>query len=112
MSLFGKKKVMSADIGKVWDVEPETVVNYNSVLEFLTGLSDTDFDKVIKVAQIYRQADKDAAQELEITPEVTSFINMPPPTIADSSFTDEAGNIDLALLDDEPKPKAKKVVIN
>lgn len=52
-------------------------VNYESVLAYLEGLSDEEYDKVVSVATIYRDANKKAATALGVEHEPTTFINPP-----------------------------------
>lgn len=74
MGLFEKKRndlplLFSAD-----ELTADAIVNYDSVLEWLTGLSDDDYTKVCSVADIYRNANKDAADALGIEKEPSTFI--------------------------------------
>lgn len=95
--LFGKKKPNQAVLGELWDIEPETV-NYDSVMEWLVGLSDADYDKIVLTAPVYRNANNDAAKVLGKPNEPTTFID-PPQLLDDDS---------PAFLEDAPKPKGKK----
>lgn len=124
MGLFGNKKKSKLDDWKPGqylrpDGDMEIIpaaVNYESVVEFLTGLSDQDYAHIGKVVKIYRKADKDVANYLGVENEPTTFINPPePPTLADSTFTDDDGRINLLdddtelgnFLEDEPPAKVK-----
>ena len=49
-------------------------VNYEQTINYLTGLSRTDFDKIVKVAGIYRVANKEAAKIIGIKEEPTASI--------------------------------------
>lgn len=42
-------------------LEPEDPVNYDSVLDWIVGLSKDDYEKFVGVAQIYREANHYAA---------------------------------------------------
>lgn len=84
-------------------------VDYNTVVDYLIGLSDGDYDKVCKVANVYRNAHKDACAVLGVENEPTSFINPPePPEEPEQpgSFLDEPD----FLEDDLPAPKSKKKI--
>lgn len=48
--------------------EPETL-DQNAVLSYLTDLSDDDYKKLIKVADVYRTADKKANEIMDKVPD-------------------------------------------
>ncbi len=103
MSLFRKPKKVTPALISDEEINAFTGVNYDNVLGWLVGLSEVDFDKVTKVANIYRKADFEAAQELEVTNEPTTFINPPEPEATDEpAFLEEI---------DHPKPKSKTTKI-
>lgn len=52
---------------------------YDDVVDFLRGLSDGEYAQVCKVAEVYRQADVDAANALGIINKPYRFINPPTP---------------------------------
>lgn len=117
MGLFSKKKQsVLADLNM--DDELEEAVNYNSVLDYLVGLSDQDYDRIGKVAVIYREANAKACEVLEVPNEPTTFINPPKPEKVDtlghpvskpSTLLDEDDELEAAFLtDDEPKPEPEK----
>jgi len=103
MSLFSKKNRLAAEPNKVWETEPEQVVNYNSVVEYLVGLSGDDYTKICQVAAIYRQSDHEAMQVLGLPSEPTTFITPPQP-----SETTEPSLDDLLIADEPPKKKKAK----
>lgn len=79
--------------------------NYNGVIDYLTGLSAEDYQKTIKVAEIYRKAEDEAAAALGVERKPTTFINPPEvPTLDKGSWLDEPD-----FLEDEPKTKKVKV---
>ena len=101
----------------------EMSVNYDSVLEYLQGLSDKDYATITKIAGIYRKANDDAAKALGTQFEPSAFI-MPPTEIDTHSgladqYADKVANpngktmldddddISAAFLDDEPKAPNK-----
>lgn len=96
MGLFKKEKKELAPLwseGELADI----AVNYESVLDYLQRLSDSDFDTVIKVAGIYRKANHEAAKALGGEFEPTAFIlepvDDPEPVTIDKS--------ERSLLDDD-----------
>lgn len=129
MGFFDRKK---HELPPLMD-EADIIPPYNVVLEYLVGLSADDYEKVIKVAGIYRQADQDACDALGKPNEPTTFIE--PPKLSDSRFTDDDGRINIdktnSLVDDDDelnkafpdddddpefleddKPQGKKVKVN
>lgn len=110
MHIFSKKKTELPPAMSDAEIEAalEPAVNFNSVVEYLEGLSKPDYEKIIKVTNIYRNADKDAAKVLGIQNEPSTVINKEsrPDVLADD-------NDDIELLTgDEPvaKPNQKKKV--
>lgn len=85
----------------------EEAVNYNSVVDWLCGLSDEDYARTCEVAAIYRKANADAAKALGVEVEVSSFITEPeqPDTRTEEEREDDFLNDELetAFLEDEPK---------
>ncbi len=106
MGLFDRRKQELPPL--ISDEELFPSVNYESVLNWLLGLSAKEYSQVLEVANIHRQADQDAAKALGKTTKPTSFIDDP----KDKHQTIEPFIIDKEpqfLMDDEPKkPKAKK----
>lgn len=104
MRLFGKKRELPPLIS---DEELFPSVNFDSVMDWLVGLSDSEYLKVMKVADINRNANKDSHSILGKPVPVTSLIHDPkydlqtmPPIHIDK---------DPAFILEEPKkPKAKK----
>lgn len=97
MSLFRNKKPALPDL--ITQADFDDVASYGSALTFLIGLSDDDYTKATKVAEIHRKAYQDAAAVLGDANEPTTFINPPelelPPDEPDF------------LSDDKPKKKVK-----
>ncbi len=52
-------------------LQPENPVNYNSVLDYMIGLSDKDYKKLTGSAEVYRKANKDVAKIVGIKDEPT-----------------------------------------
>lgn len=102
MRLFNKPKrelpplISDEELGLI-----EPAVNFDSVLDYLVSLSAKDYDKLLKVAKIYRSANKAAEKILPAE-------KQPPVIISkESKPTDE-----LEFLLDDEKPKAKKIKVN
>ena len=111
--LFGKRKSRSSEPVKLPEaMKAEDPVNYNSVLDYLVGLSVEDFKKMTKSAEIYRKANKDVANLLEVEDEPTTAIKTEKPEISDDEMDDmlnaDPEALQAAFLDDAPgqdKPK-------
>jgi len=68
--IFGsKREPQQVDIPAI--MQPEEPVNYNSVLDYLVGLSDKDYRKMTGSAEVYRKANKDVAKIVGIKDEPT-----------------------------------------
>lgn len=107
MGIFGKKK---QEFPPLFSGDETPAVNFNSVVEYLEGLSRYDFDKLLKVVNIYRAANKDVHKVLGIKDEPTTAIAKESREEAELDLEDD----DLPfILDDElaketKKPKGKK----
>lgn len=78
-------------------------INYDDVVGYLRDLAQTDYTKILKVVNIYRNADKGVKKVLNIKDVPTDINHIEPASLLDDDT--ELGN----FLDDEPpKPKAKK----
>ena len=65
--LFGKRKKGAPELMPIPAAfQPEDPVNYNSVLDYVVGLSDKDYKKLTASAEIYRDANKKVAKLLGI----------------------------------------------
>lgn len=110
MSLFGnKKKELPPLMSEAEIMGMPEVANYESALNYLIGLSDKEYDQVIKVAGIHRKAYQEAAGVLGQANEPTTFITPPEQPEAPKSFLDEPD----FLEDDKPaakrKPRSKQI---
>ena len=76
-------------------LQPENPVNYNSVLDYMIGLSDKDYKKLTGSAEIYRKANKDVAKLIGIKDEPTHTLMAEKPS-------DEQIDTDLDNMLDEP----------
>lgn len=108
MGLFGKKRELSPLLPGV-NIEAglDNPVNFDTVLDYLVGLNRYDFDRIIKVAGIYRAANKDAFKVLGVKDEPTAVITKETREKLVLTDSDEIS----FMLDDEPalpkKPKTK-----
>lgn len=115
MGLFdrkSKKELPSLFAEDELQPEPQPY-GYNEAIDYLTGLSEKDYETVCKVAVIYRQAQADVAATLGIENEPSTFITQPVPEPVDTLghpiskpstlLDDDDGDADIsAILDDEP----------
>lgn len=72
-NIFKKKRSDWKDMFSS-DQTAKQKVNYEQTINYLTGLSRSDFDKIVKVAGIYRAANKEAAKIIGIKEEPTASI--------------------------------------
>jgi len=112
--LFGKRKRGATEPVTIpASMQPEDPVNYNSVLDYVVGLSDKDYKKLTASAEIYREANKKVAKLLGIKDEPTTTISTEKPDTTDDELDAMlAANPDelaAAFIDDAPvTPKPKK----
>lgn len=122
--MFGKLKknqaVAPVELPPI--MQPEDPVNYDTVLDWLLGLSDKDYKVMLEVVGVYRDANKTSAKLLKIKDQPTSTL-MPTKQTEDEVDNDlnlllEADPVELkaALLADEPeapkKPTNKKITVS
>lgn len=107
MGMFNKKKQAELP-DPIWQEDEPAEVTYESVVEWLVGLSDEDYTKVCEVVKVYRQAEKDVAIALGVTKEPTAFINMPEPETAPEPAVDEPEYMDMLADEDKPKNESPK----
>jgi len=93
-------------------MQPEDPVNYNSVLDYLVGLSDKDYKKMTGSAEIYRKANKEVARLIGVKDEPTTSITTEKPELSDDELDDmlnaPAGELAAAFIEDDiqtVKPK-------
>lgn len=112
MGIFGNKSKADEPLGSLFaddDFQP-VGVDYNSALDWLTGLSDDDYKKVCTVAEIYRKAEKDAAEALGVESVPTTFITPPQPEeIPVTTLLDDDEDGDIAAILDEAEAIEKQV---
>ena len=110
---FKRNKAPRTPVIMPESMKPVDPVNYNSVLDYLVGLSADDFKKMTKSAEIYRKANKDVAGLIGVEDEPTTSIQTDKPEVSDdeldemlASSTDE---LKTAFLEDDiPAPKTRK----
>lgn len=120
MGLFDKKTKELPPLMTAADFEPIPAIDYNSALEYLVGLSDEDYKKVIKCAEINRKAYDDQCKVLGKANEPSTFINPPEMQVMEvteivpKTILEEDDDISAAFLeDDDPgfiPTKRKKAV--
>lgn len=124
MGIFSRKKDKTEPTALMPELE-EDAVNFNSVVDWLVGLSEKDYKKVCDVAVIYREADKKATEALGKENKPTTFIEPPTETVPHDvnhtrSKSGEANpdvedlledELDQAFLETEPEPKPKSIDI-
>lgn len=96
-----KSKHLENKPNEVYQLEPpviQNVVDYDSVLNYLVGLGRRDYDKIFKVADIYRKANDDAAKVLGVKNEPITAIKETEAPVPDSE-TAQDDELDL-LMDD------------
>lgn len=71
--IFGSKRVpQQVEIPAI--MQPEDPVNYNTVLDWLLGLSDKDYKTMLDVVNVYREAGKTTAKLLKIKDQPTTAL--------------------------------------
>lgn len=102
MSLFFKDSIENVQ-PNINSTAPEPAsIGYNEVLDYLVALHDDDYEKLLKVANIYRRAERQVADVLNQTnteaPEVTEK-PAPKQDGANSEVADEVNEIIDNLLE-------------
>jgi hypothetical protein len=80
-------------------------VNYDSVLDYLVGLSEEDYKKICKVTGIYREANKKAATVLNVEDQPTT-------SLVEDKLTDEEIDESLDQLLETPADDLKEAIVN
>lgn len=105
MSLFFKDSIENVQ-PNVSGIAPEpTAIGYNEVLDYLVALHDDDYEKLLKVANIYRRAERQVADVLnQANTEAPEVAEKPEPKQdGENSEADEI--IDSFLETDEAEAK-------
>jgi hypothetical protein len=111
--LFGKQREPQAvEIPAI--LQPEDPVNYNSVLDWLLGLSDKDYKTMLEVVQVYREAGKTTAKLLKIKDQPSTVLLPTAPSEEqidadlDTMLNTHPDDLTAAFLADDDKPVEKK----
>lgn len=105
MSLFFKDSIENVQ-PNINSIAPEpTAIGYNEVLDYLVALHDDDYEKLLKVANIYRRAERQVADVLnQANTEAPEATEKPEPKQdGENSEADEI--IDSFLETDEAEAK-------
>lgn len=113
MGIFNRDKARREEVVVPASMQPEEPVNYNSVLDYLVGLSPEDFKKMTKSAEIYRKANKEVAGIIGVEDEPTTSIVTEKPQLSDDELDDmlaaDKDDLAAAFIDEGPvAPKPKK----
>lgn len=107
MSLFGKKQPEVPQIFIVNEAAEAAGVDHNNVLDYLLQLKTEEYDKLLKLTEIYRKANKEAGElipqydpDLAETVEVQQFGASEPITVRTGNEESEDDELD-ALMDDD-----------
>lgn len=111
--LFGKQREPQAvEIPAI--LQPEDPVNYNSVLDWLLGLSDKDYKTMLEVVQVYREAGKTTAKLLKIKDQPSTVLLPTTPSEEqidadlDTMLNTHPDDLAAAFLADDEKTADKK----
>ncbi len=111
--LFNRGKSAGKPVRIPESLQPANPVNYNSVLDYLVGLSPEEFKKMTKSAEIYRKADEQVAGLIGVENEPTTTIKNETPELTDDDLDDllvaDPKDLQSAFLETGPEaPKVKK----
>lgn len=113
VKLFGsKREPQPVEIPAI--LQPDDPVNYNSVLDWLLGLSDKDYKTMLDVVQVYREAGKTTAKLLKIKDQPTTELLPAKPTDdevdaqLDGLLETHPDDLKAAIMSDTPAEKSKK----
>lgn len=107
-----KRKADKPQIAIPEAMKPQDPVNYNSVLDYLVGLSQDDFKKMTRSAEIYRKANKDAANLIGVEDEPITSISTEKQEVSDDELdamlAADKDELATAFLEDEIPADVKK----
>lgn len=105
MSLFFKDSIENVQ-PNINSIAPEpTAIGYNEVLDYLVALHDDDYEKLLKVANIYRRAERQVADVLnQANTEAPEVAEKPEPK-QDGENSEANEIIDSFLETDEAETK-------
>lgn len=111
--LFGKQREPQAvELPAI--LQPDDPVNYNSVLDWLLGLSDKDYKTMLDVVQVYREAGKTTAKLLKIKDQPSTVLLPVVPSEEqvdselDTLLETHPDDLKAAFMSEEPAEKPKK----
>lgn len=112
--LFGKREAKPVVLPAI--LEPEDPVNFDSVVDWMVGLSEAERKTVDQVVTIYRDANSKAAAALGVKEQPTSFIK--PKKLTDKQIDDgldgllatDPKDLKAALMNEKPKAKKSRKV--
>jgi hypothetical protein len=95
-------------------LQPEDPVNYNSVLDYLVGLSDKDYRKMTGSAEVYRKANREVAKIVGIKDEPTHALLPETPSEdaidagLDTMLNAHPDDLKAAIINQDEPEKPKK----
>jgi hypothetical protein len=95
-------------------LQPDDPVNYNSVLDWLLGLSDKDYKTMLDVVQVYREAGKTTAKLLKIKDQPSTVLLPTAPSEEqvdaelDGLLETHPDDLKAAIMSEQPTDKPKK----
>lgn len=111
--LFGKQREPQAvELPAI--LQPDDPVNYNSVLDWLLGLSDKDYKTMLDVVQVYREAGKTTAKLLKIKDQPSTVLLPTAPSEEqvdaelDTLLETHPDDLKAAIMSEQPADKPKK----
>lgn len=82
--------------------EEPSPVDHNQVVEYLVGLSDSDFSKMCEVARIYRKAEAEAAKAIGHDIEPTNYaFEAPADDVEEDPVEELYGDSEMTMLDED-----------
>lgn len=111
--LIGKRQAQPVELPAM--LEPVDPVNYDSVLDWMIGLSESDYKVMCQVITIYRDANDKAAAAHGIKNQPTTKLKMPKLTSKqiddglDSLLETHPADLKAAITAEKPKTTKKKV---
>lgn len=110
---IGKREKQQVELPAAFMAD-DNPVNYDSVLDYLVGLDGKEYDKLLKVAVIYRDANKSAAKVLGVKDQPTTKLKDDKPTdeemedALDGLLETHPDDLKDAIINAPEKPEVKK----
>lgn len=105
MSLFFKDSIENVQPNTNSIAAEPAGIGYNEALDYLVALHDDDYEKLLKVANIYRRAERQVADVLNQASADTPEATEKPETKQDSENSEADEIIDSFLETDEAEAK-------